>query len=294
MKIYFSIPDFYYHFDINSALLRLMDERPEIVNPGVVIDSVYGSFPNAVWNGGRVCLGMNDSKNVEDTLAYFNNRGVSVRYTFTNHLIEEKHTHDLWCNLLLDKADNGKNAIILNSDILNQYIKDTHPGFERISSTTKCLETIEEFNKECERDFSLCVLHYDLNNDFDALKLIKRPEKTEILVNESCEEHCKLRQMHYTALARWQMEYKPTGFTSCKYHNYAATLKRKHYISYQDIVEKYLPMGFTHFKLSGRTTPKYDVVEGYVQYFIRPEFQTEIRLSLLASTNCSSMANTSR
>ena len=49
-------------------------------------------------------------------------------------------------------------------------------------------------------------------------------------------------------------------------------MKRKHYISYDDIVSIYAPMGFTHFKIVGRFANRENLVESYIQYFIKPEF----------------------
>ena len=294
MKIYFSIPDFYYHFDINSALLSLMNEHPEMINSDVVIDSIYGSFPNAIWNGGRVCIGVNDAKNAEDTIRYFNDRCIPVRYTFTNHLLNEKQIWDTWCNTLMRKADNGKNEVTVNSDVLNHYLRETYPRFRRISSTTKGIKTIDDFNAECEKDFHLCVLGYGVNNNFELLQKIKHPEKTEIMVNEPCVENCPYRQEHYASVARWQINNEPDGFRTCGYYDFAAAMSRKHFISYRDIVEVYAPMGFNHFKIVGRTSPKHDVVEAYVHYFIRPVYQTQARLFLLSQVNGSRGFNSHR
>lgn len=283
MKLYFSIPDFYYNFGINSALLNLIGTRPEMINDNVVIDSIYGSFPAAIWNGGRLAIGVPDSKNVERTLAYFNNRGLSCRYTFTNCLLEEKHVHDTFCNILMQKADNGKNAVIITSDILEGYLREEYPNFEYISSTTKCIRTIDDFNKECEKDYSLCVLHYDFNNNIEELKKIKYPEKTEIILNEQCASNCKRREQHYTDISRTQLNFEPKiGFDNshCVLDTYCEVMGRKHYISYQDIVETYAPLGFNHFKVVGRATEKVNVIESYVQYFIRPEYQVKARLIL--------------
>ena len=57
-------------------------------------------------------------------------------------------------------------------------------------------------------------------------------------------------------------------------------MKRKHYISYDDIVSIYAPMGFTHFKIVGRFANRENLVESYIQYFIKPEFQIAARLIL--------------
>lgn len=258
-----------------------MNQHPEMINDGIKIDSVYGSFPNAIWNGGRTCLGFADATNVKNTLEYFNSRGISCRYTFTNSLLEEKHLNDTWCNFLMDAANNGKNAIILASPILEEYCKENYSGFERISSTTKCLRTVEQFNEDLKSDYSFCVLCCDINNDMDSLKKISDPSRTEIVVNEYCEYKCALRERHYHAMSEAQLNFHNVNFPmTCHLDTYADIMKRKHYISYDDIVSIYAPMGFTHFKIVGRFANRENLVESYIQYFIKPEFQITARLIL--------------
>lgn len=283
MKYYFSIPDFYRHFALNEKLLNLFNKHSEMINDGVVIESVYGCFPMAAWNGGRIISGATSAMNAEKTIEFFNTRGISCRYTFTNSLLEQKHLYDTWCNVLMKAANNGKNGVTVASDLLNDYLRETYPNFYRVSSTTKVIRTIDEFNAECERDFAFCVLHYDFNNCFDELAKIMHPEKTEIMVNEFCIPNCKAREAHYGAISRGQLEFRDATFTSCpgNVDNYQDVMCRPHYISYQDIVEKYAPLGFNHFKIVGRNSARKDfLIEAYVQYFIKPEWQTTARLML--------------
>ena len=283
MKYYFSIPDFYGNFGINVKLIDLFEKHSEMINDGVVIESVYGCFPMAIWNGGRIFSGITNATNAEDTIAYFNNRGVSCRFTFTNCLIEDKHLNDTWCNTLMEIGNNGSNAVIVNSDILNDYIRKTYPNYSRISSTTKVIRSIEEFNVECMRDFDICVLHYDFNNKFDELEKIVYPEKVELVVDERCIPNCKAREAHYAAISKGQLGLRNAKFNGClagSVDNYEIVMSRPHYVSYQDIVEKYAPMGINHFKIVGRFEKKEHVVESYIQYFIKPEWQTTARLML--------------
>ena len=255
-----------------------------MINDGVVVEAVYGSFPMAIWNGGRVISGeYTNAMMAENIINYFNNRGISCRYTFTNCLLEEKHLDDTWCNTLLKIGDNGINAVIVNSDLLNNYIREKYPNYPRISSITKVIRSIEEFNTECERDFSVCVLLCDFNNRFDELAKIKCPQKAEILVNEYCIPNCTLREEHYAAYSEAQLNFRDSSdFNKCPARtNFINTKDRPHFISYQDIVEKYAPMGFKHFKINGRTLYKKETLIGaYLEYFIKPEWHVTARLLL--------------
>ncbi len=53
------------------------------------------------------------------------------------------------------------------------------------------------------------------------------------------------------------------------------------YISPQAVFEKYLPMGFNNFKIEGRTLPDICLLEYYIIYMVKPEYQNKIRLDML-------------
>lgn len=284
MSLYFSIPDFNGNYVINEALFWLMREHPEMINPDVVVDSIYGCFPSCIWNGGRPSYGMPSAARAKEIIEYYNKKGIALRYTFTNTVLEEKHLYDTWGNLLLELGHNGKNSVIITSPILEEYIRKNYPKYDIVSSTTKCIRTIDEFNAECEKDYSYCVLHYDFNNKFDELAKVKYPERTELIQNESCQPNCLMREHHYNEVSRAHLNFVNCDFkcaNPCTSHT--QTLSRPQYISYNDIVEKYAPMGFNHYKVVGRAAKPAYVVEAYVQIFVKPEYHLEARQLLLGS-----------
>ena len=67
-KILFSIPDFFYLFDLNTMLLQLMKQEPEKFYEDVKIDSIYGSFPGCIWNSGRASCGWASIENIVNLL----------------------------------------------------------------------------------------------------------------------------------------------------------------------------------------------------------------------------------
>ena len=52
-------------------------------------------------------------------------------------------------------------------------------------------------------------------------------------------------------------------------------------IKVDDLYNKYVPMGFKHFKIEARTNNIIDVLESYIYYMLKPEFQSEIRYEAL-------------
>jgi hypothetical protein len=86
-----------------------MKKYPEKFNDDYEIGSVYGTFPGAIWNGGRAVFGVMSKKDIKLVLDNYNKLGIPVRFTWTNSLLEEKHLNDTYCNLIMELANNGRN-----------------------------------------------------------------------------------------------------------------------------------------------------------------------------------------
>lgn len=66
----------------------------------------------------------------------------------------------------------------------------------------------------------------------------------------------------------------------CKYgeHNTPFTVQGNlNHIPADEVWDKYVPMGFSNFKLEGRTGNVFSIVENYVQYMCKPEYKDEAR-----------------
>ena len=71
-----------------------MEEYPEKFNEGYKVASVYGTFPGAIWNGGRAVFGITSKGDMEKIVSTYNKLNVPVRFTWTNSLLTEKHLND--------------------------------------------------------------------------------------------------------------------------------------------------------------------------------------------------------
>ena len=93
--------------------MNLMKDYPDCFREGYCIGSVYGTFPGAIWNGGRAVFGITGKDDIAAILKIYNSRGIPVRFTWTNSLLEEKHVYDTYCNLIMKLADNGMNQVFI-------------------------------------------------------------------------------------------------------------------------------------------------------------------------------------
>ena len=296
MKIKFHIPDFYGNYKMNLLIADQIKRNPQYFYDDIEIASSYGCFPPAKWNGGRVVIGAVRRDKIEAIMKEYNSRGIPIRYTFTNPLITEKDLSDPFCNMITRIAENGLNEIIVNKQCLEDYIRKNYPKYPLISSTVKQIENRDQLLAELEKDYKLVVLDYNWNNNFKELETLPHKDKIELLINPYCTPHCKRRKAHYEFLGERQFLHNAQVFDdkmalkpikrvefpcpNMSYDFYRITKFATH-ISPKQIYEKYVPMGYSNFKIEGRMMHPVDILESYVYYLIRPEYRDEMRVKLL-------------
>lgn len=292
--IKYHIPDFLRHFRLNLILADYLKKNPQYFYDDVVIGSVYGTFPTSLWNGGRYFEGTVDPRVIAEVLKQFNSRGIACRFTFTNPLLTEEHLSDKFCNAVMKMADNGLNEVIVNSPLLEDYIRKTYPSYKITSSTCKQIEDFDKLSEELDKDYSLVVLDYNWNNNFEALEKMPHKEKIEVLINACCTPHCPRRKEHYENIGRNHIAYaefrKKNHTGEFKQEPFVCEQMRRHlydtvgystHITPRSIYEKYVPMGFENFKIEGRSVPDINVLENYVYYMVKPEYRDKARLEML-------------
>ena len=280
-EIYWHLPGFCYFRLLNQVIINLMNDYPEKFYDGYKVGSVYGTFPGAIWNGGRAVFGITSKRDIESILKIYNSKGVPVRFTWTNSLIEEKHLQDTYCNLIMKLADNGLNQVLVNTEVLENYVRKEYPDFKLISSTTKRIVDVQSLKEELEKDYYLVVLDYDLNHNTEVLESIKPyADRVEILVNEVCYPGCPKRKEHYLQQSQMQLEYDihtafpcPNRTTERKF---SECMDRPAFISREQIAE-YVDKGFVNFKIVGRGMPLEYVKESYLYFLVKEEHREFIK-----------------
>ena len=283
-KIIFHIPGAFTFFSGVRDLGMIQKEYPEYFKENVKIGSAYDS-PMCIWNGGRYAGSVCSKQHLEQIATDLESLNIPVRFTFTNCLLEKNHTYDTWGNLFLDIFNNGKNEVICNNSYLEDYIRHKYKdNYKYISSTTKCLNSVKEQNKELNKDYYLVVLDYNFNKQYDYLKKIKNKDKCELLCNPVCSPHCKRRAEHYENISKCQLENSVSDFICEDSTKLFWTVKEENpnFISNEDIRNIYLPMGFYNFKIEGRTTTVYDWIEIMLYYLIKEKHHGEVRAFLLS------------
>ena len=274
--IKFHIPDFYTFSKMNLKLISLIEEYRNYFYDSVSIGSIFGTFPNAIWNGGRVIKDeMFDETCIPRYIGLFNEKGVPLRFTFTNSRVGYNHLTNEYCNRILTLANNGLNEIIVNNSILEEYLRKTYPNFKYILSTTAAIRGVDEINKSCEK-YDYVVLDYNDNKDINILNGIENKDKVEILLNESCMPNCPIRQQHYGSISYSQLKSRNTDEFKCPYMMAAVYNKElgkysPTIITESELYKNYVSMGFSNFKIQGRGDTQNRVLDSYMLYMVKPD-----------------------
>lgn len=282
---HFHLPGLFEFFDLYRLFLPLFFEHREFFYDWCDIGSVYGAPAESLWGGGRVGFGENEAAEV---LALMREYGISSRLTFSNSLLRKEHLSDKKCNELCALFTNDgrtENGIIIYSDLLLEYIREHYPWFYFVSSTTKVITDWVQFSAELRREeFRYAVPDFRLNREFKQWKTLPDPEKAklEFLCNECCWFGCNDRKACYENVSR-----KVLG-EDCPDHRclspdaddgyvFSKAMRNPGFIGIKDIQNVYLPMGFSNYKIEGRSLGSALVLEFLLYYMTKPECQLQVR-----------------
>ena len=292
MKAYYHLPGLFEFYDFYRAFLPLFRERRDWFYEWCEIGSIYGAPADCLWGGGRVGFGEERPKDVAKLTRQY---GVSARLTFSNSLLREEHLHDKKCNALCALFESGgtvQNGVIIASDLLLDYIRHKYPRFYFVSSTTKVLTAFEQFENELNREEFRCVVpDFRLNKALDRLNALSEPQKqkVEFLCNECCWFLCPERKACYENVCRKNLgencpDHVCVSPTAQRGYRFSDAMKNPGFIGVQDILNVYLPSGFSHFKIEGRSLGSALILEFLLYYMTKPEYQLNVREEIYLSS----------
>ena len=279
---YFHLPGLFEFYDLYSMFLPIYSEHREYFYDWCDIGSIYGAPQDCIWGGGREGIG---EYNPKDVLELTRKYGISARLTFSNSLLQKEHLSDVKCNELCALFAAGHNGIIVHSDLLVEYLKANYSDLYLISSTTKVLTDFDKLIEEVNRDeFKYVVPDFRLNKNFDRLNELseKQKDKIEFLCNECCDFGCNDRRRCYEEVSKKNLGISNNDFVcrsseSCDGYSFTKAMKNPGFIGVDDIKNTYLPMGFSNYKIEGRSLGSALVFEFLIYYMTKPEYQIHVR-----------------
>ena len=281
-KIYYHLPGLFEFYDFYAVFLPLYRKHRKYFYDWCEIGSIYGAPADCIWGGGRVGYGENDPEKVLDLMNQYH---ISSRLTFSNSLLTEKHLADKKCNALCRLFEKEENGIILHSDLLLNYLRENYPSFYYVSSTTKVLTDFHQLREELNRDeFLYVVPDFRLNKCLEQWKELPNQlrNKVEFLCNECCDFSCKNRKRCYESVSRRSLgeedkDYQCSAPDAKEGYRFTKAINNPGFISMEDIHDIYMPMGFSHFKIEGRSLGSALILEFLLYYMTKREYHIHVR-----------------
>ena len=280
---YYHLPGLFEFYELYREFLPLFRKHREYFYDWCEIGSIYGAPADCIWGGGRAGFGEQEP---EEVLELMQEYGISARLTFSNSLLREEHLSDKKCNELCTLFEKSVgNGVIIHSDLLLEYLKKNYPGLYFVSSTTKVLtdynKLLDEINNEA---FSYVVPDFRLNKCFNKLENMTAAQKNkvEFLCNECCWFECYDRKACYEAVSRMNLGENCASHIcvspkAAEGYSFSGAMSNPAFISVDDIRNIYIPMGFTNFKIEGRSLGSALILEFILYYMTKPEFQIHVR-----------------
>ena len=280
---HYHLPGLFEFYDLYRAFLPLYRTHREYFYDWCDIASLYGAPAGCLWGGGRAGFGDDDPRKV---LALTREYGISARLTFSNSLLRQEHLSDRACNALCALfAEQDGNGVIVHSDLLLGYLKQKYPNLYFVSSTTKVLTEFDQLQQELDReDFRFVVPDFRLNKAFDRLNALpqSQKDKVEFLCNECCWFGCQDRKACYETVSRKNLgdfcpEHRCAAPGGGEGYRFSRAMENPGFIGVEDIQNTYLPMGFSHFKIEGRSLGSALILEFLLYYLTKPEYHLHVR-----------------
>ena len=151
--------------------------------------------------------------------------------------------------------------------------------------TTKVLTEFAELRQELEKpQFRYVVPDFRLNPALEQLRTLppEQKAKVEFLCNECCWFGCTERKRCYETVSRQNLgedcpDHRCAAPDAAEGYRFSKAMRSPGFIGVEDIRQRYLPAGFSHFKIEGRGLGSALVLEFLLYYMTKPEYQLQVR-----------------
>ena len=128
------------------------------------------------------------------------------------------------------------------------------------------------------------VPDFRLNKQLEKLNSLSESykPKVEFLCNECCWYGCKDRKECYKSVPRQNlgidcMDHVCKAPFSKEGYRFSRVMENPAFISLEDILNIYVPMGYSNFKIEGRDLGSALLLEFILYYMVKPQYQIHVR-----------------
>lgn len=282
-QINYCLPGFFTGFRIYQFLLSLYKNNKNVFYDNINFYKIFDSFPNCIWNGGTINFGIQPTySEMKEIINFYNSNNIGLQFTATNPLLTEKDCYDRYGNTIIKLfISNPLNEILVSSDILESYLRDTYQNI-KISRSIIATKNDVNYNNLIDK-YEHIVLPKRYINNFNQLNTIflQNRSKMELLCNDPCPINCSRLYDHYNEFANLTL-FNETNEEKLQCFN--KFLNNPLYqIQYNDI-QYYLKQGFNLFKISGRDN-EFEIIKSIIPYLIKIEYQFKVSCDLFLFLN---------
>ena len=285
MQAVYHLPGLFEFYELYRVFLPLFREHRNWFYDWCTIGSVYGAPAGCRWDGGRAGFGEAKAGDAAELMREY---GISPRLTFSNSLLREGDLDDPECNrlcALFEKSGPVPAGVILTSDLLLDYLREKYPGLYFVSSTTKVLDNFRQLEEELKRpEFRFVVPDFRLNRELERLMALpaELKGKVEFLCNEACWFDCPDRKACYENVSRKNLgedceDHICVSPYADRGYRFSDAMENPGFIGIREIRDNYMPNGFSHFKIEGRSLGSAVILEFLLYYMTKPEYQLKVR-----------------
>lgn len=289
--INYNFPDFISGRQVYKTYFDFRKQYPEIFYEDSEITSIFGMFPNCIWNGGGefISTAFCTPVLIKQYFDFYNYElGIPLRLTCTNPVLQKEEYFDTYGNLILEIGHNGLNELITSSEEFENFLRNKYPNYKYVKS----IIGTKDQNIFLEDKYYMSCLKRSCNNNWeiiDNIPLDKR-EKVEFLCTDPCPDNCPRIYSHYLLHGEKQKRYcysdidSGCTMTSIKtpFTNLYTKTLRTH-ISREMILKDYVPKGFYNFKISGRFNVG-TIINSICEYLVKPEYRLDMNEILINDT----------
>ena len=268
MQAVYHLPGLFEFHELYRVFLPLYRRHRDWFYDWCTIGSVYGAPAGCRWDGGRAGFGDADPAAAELMREY----GISPRLTFSNSLLREEDLSDPECNrlcALFEKSGPVPAGVILTSDLLLDYLREKYRQLE------------EELKRP---EFRFVVPDFRLNRELERLMALpaELKGKVEFLCNEACWFDCPDRKACYENVSRKNLgedceDHICVSPYADRGYRFSDAMDNPGFIGIREIRDVYMPGGFSHFKIEGRSLGSAIILEFLLYYMTKPEYQLRVR-----------------
>ena len=147
------------------------------------------------------------------------------------------------------------------------------------------LDNFRQLEEELKRpEFRFVVPDFRLNRELERLMTLpaELKGKVEFLCNEACWFDCPDRKACYENVSRKNLgedceDHICVSPYADRGYRFSDAMENPGFIGIREIRDNYMPNGFSHFKIEGRSLGSAVILEFLLYYMTKPEYQLKVR-----------------